>query len=281
MEIIEKEESLVFMLPFKMKYFYLYNDEYFKNKNINAKISVLIKSNAIMKGGAFEEKKYNSLSVPYKYVYYIMEKIRGTISSSTSTPKENVSDEKVFTTYVNENKSEIPVSSNKKRSFFSMINPFGKSEKPDEQVIISPTSETKPEETKSTSFFNIFKSQEPKNEIENIPISGNVDELNEMDINETDKLEKNSDNLLLKVEIFGNVKKVDIENRSYIEREKIINEIVSGEHFSTNENNNQENSGGVYTINNEIIVFGELSIESINKLKNGIEYTDAYNKISL
>jgi hypothetical protein len=320
MEIIENKDSVVFILPFKMKYFYLYNDEYFKNRGVNAKISVLRKRENILKGGGEAEEKMKTLSVPYKYIYYIMEKIRGTLPSLPgSAPQEKVSDEKVFTTYVDEKQKEANTVPEKKDSFFGMLNPFNKSETKKEDVEnIGPESseQNKPTETitetkkelsdqNKSSIFDIFKFSETKKEA--TPIDSeeskpeNIKEIQEtkepqepqetkeVDTKDVDMLEKNSENLLFKIEIFGNIKKVNLENKEYIEREKIINEIVynnNGEHGIENTNEEpqqdpQKKSGGVYNVDDTIIVIGELATEDINKLKHGIEGTEAYNKLLL
>jgi hypothetical protein len=325
MEIIENNDSVIFILPFKMKYFYLYNDEYFKNKGVNAKISVLMKRENILKGGGETEEKIKTLSVPYKYIYFIMEKIRRVFPSLPSLgSQEKVSDEKVFTTYVDEKQKEANGTPEKKDSFFGMLNPFNKSETKKEDIenigseptappMSSETKKEEPSNQKTSSMFNIFGfSETKKDDVENIgsqdakseniqetqetqiqePTGKEPLELKEVDTKEIDVLEKNSENLLFKIEIFGNIKKVNLENKEYIEREKIINEIVlnnnvnNGEHGieNTNEEPQQEplkKSGGIYNVNNTIIIIGELATEEIDKLKYGIENTEAYNKLLL
>jgi hypothetical protein len=355
MDIIEEKDSLIFILPFKMKYFYVYNDIYFKNKGVDAKISVLIKKNSVIKGGGNIEEKMDTLSIPYKYIYYIMEKIRSMLPSLPGIGSQKQSDGTVFTTFVNESKKEnngifnifnssssepkkeVPVETaikkeepaettpkkeepaettpkkeelqpeNPKTSFFNMFNSSSPEPKKEEPVETTPKKEEpQPEKTKS-SFFNMFNSSSPepkKEEINNITgvddvkLEINPEEKEEekekvMDTSDTEKLKRNSENLLFKIQIFGNIKKVNIENNSYVEKEKIINEIWNnnnGEHRIHNEEegeteeseqDTQKKNGGIFNLNNTIIIIGELTREEINKLKQGIEYTEAYNKLLL
>ena len=296
MNTIEKKDSVVFLLPFKMKYFYLYNDEYFNNKNIHAKISVLMKQDAsinktdVIKGGGETEEKIKTLSVPYKYIYYVMEKIRGTLPSiSGSRPQEKVSDEQVFNAYIDENKKKTNEVPQKKSSFFGMFSPFKKSEKAENIVPVK--TEEPVSENKKTSGLDVFIDSETAQESDNVLAEDiKLEDLEEKQIDTTklDELEKKSENLIFKIEIFGIVKKVNIENREYIEREKIVNEIVNnnfGKHGISYKDESQEEpqkkSGGVYNVDGKIIVIGELPAEDINKLKDNIEGTELSNKLLL
>jgi hypothetical protein len=238
MDIIEEKDSVIFILPFKMKYFYVYNDIYFKNKGVDAKISVLIKKNSVTKGGGNIEEKMDTLSIPYKYIYYIMEKIRSVMPSLPGIGSEKPSDETVFTKFVDESKKENkgffnmfnssspepkkeepaettpkkeePQPENPKTSFFNMFNSYSPEPKKEEP---------QPEKTK-TSFFNMFNSSSPepkKEEINNITgvddvkLEINPEEKEEekekvMDTSDEEKLKRNSENLLFKIQIFGNIK---------------------------------------------------------------------------
>lgn len=293
MNTIVKKDSVIFILPFKMKYFYLYNDEYFKTRNIHATISVLLKSNAdnlenisadqenIVKGGGEVEEKTKTLSVPYKYVYYVMERIRNSLPSlSRSTSQQtSVSDEKVFTTYLDQNKKEINETPKNKTSFFKTFNPFALFKTPsynEDKLSADTTNADSPAQLSSIAVEEVF---------ENIPpddMKTEQGELKEIDITKKEDLEKNSENLLFKIEIFGNVKKMNIENKEYVEREKIVDEIFYNNSVGGNESNQQQEEnnkvGGVYEVDGKIIVIGELGTDDINKLKDKIEGTELYNK---
>jgi len=344
MDIIEEKDSVIFLLPFKMKYLYVYNDVYFKNKGIDAHIYVTKTPGSVIKGGAYSEEKMKTLSIPYKYIYYIMEKIRSTIPSLPGIGNEPSSDEKTFDTFVDESKKEnkgffnmfnLSSSEPKKEesvetttkkeepkktnsSIFDMFTPPSNEPKKEEPVEIT-TKKEEPEKPK-TSLFNMFtpsnepkkeepvetitKKEEPKKEevnnsvdVEDVKVEINTEEKEEekeeeekIDTSDEEKLKRNSENLIFKIKIEGSIKitTVNVENTGYIEREQIINDIVllntNGEHGMVNENNETtqdplKKSGGVFILNNRIIVIGELSTEEINKLKPGIEYTEAYNKL--
>jgi hypothetical protein len=310
MDIIEEKDSVIFLLPFKMKYLYVYNDVYFKNKGFDAKIYVTKTPGSVIKGGAYSEEKMKTLSIPYKYIYYIMEKIRSTIPSLPGIGNEPSSDEKTFNTFVDESKKE-------NKGFFNMFNLSSSEPKKEEPVEIT-TKKEEPEKPK-TSLFNMFtpsnepkkeepvetttKKEEPKKEevnnsvdVEDVKLDMNPEEKEkekeeEIDTSDEEKLKRNSENLIFKIKIVGSITTVNIENTDYIQREQIINDIVflntNGEHeMAVNANNDSsqdplKKSGGVFILNNTIIVIGELATEEINKLKQGIEYTEAYNKLLL
>jgi hypothetical protein len=328
MDIIEEEKSVTFLLPFKMKYLYVYNDVYFKNKGFNAKIYVTKTPGSVIKGGAYSEEKMKTLSIPYKYIYYIMEKIRSTIPSLPGIGNEPSSDEKTFNTFVDENKKEnkgffnmfnlfssepkkeepAETTTNKEEpekknsSIFNMFTP-SESEKKKEEPAETTTKkeEPEPEKTKSSLLYMFTSSNEPKKEevknsvdVEDVKVEINTEEKEEeeeIDTRDEEKLKRNSENLLFKIKIEGSIKitTVNVESTNYIQREQIINDIVflntNGDHgmdVNANEESQQDplkKSGGVFILNNTIIVIGELATEEINKLKQGIEYTEAYNKL--
>jgi hypothetical protein len=293
MDIIEEENSLTFLLPFKMKYLYVYNDVYFKNKGFDAHIYVTKTPGSVIKGGAYSEEKMKTLSIPYKYIYYIMEKIRSIIPSLPGIGNEPSSDEKTFNTFVDENKKE-------NKGFFNMFTPSNEPKK--EEPAETTTKKEEPEKTNSSILSMFTPSNEPKKEevnniadVEDIKLDMNPEEEKkeeeEIDTNDEEKLKRNSENLIFKIKIEGSIKinTVNVENTGYIEREQIINDIVllntNGDHgMDVNANNDSsqdplKKSGGVFILNNRIIVIGELATEEINKLKQGIEYTEAYNKL--
>lgn len=295
MDIIEEENSVTFLLPFKMKYLYVYNDVYFKNKGFDAHIYVTKTPGSVIKGGAYSEEKMKTLTIPYKYIYYIMEKIRSIMPSLPGIGNEPSSDEKTFNTFVDESKKE-------NNGFFNMFN-FSSSEPKKEKPAETPTKkeEPEPEKTKSSLLSMFTSSNEPKKEevknsvdVEDVKVEINTEEKEEeeeIDTSDEEKLKRNSENLIFKIKIEGSIKinTVNVENTNYIEREQIINDIVllntNGDHgMDVNANNDSsqdpvKKSGGVFILNNTIIVIGELATEEINKLKQGIEYTEAYNKL--
>jgi hypothetical protein len=186
-----------------------------------------------------------------------------------------------------------------KTSLLSMFTPSNEPKK--EEPVETTTKKEEPKKTNS-SIFDMFKSSEPKKEevnnsvdVEDVKLDMNPEEEKEeeeeIDTSDEEKLKRNSENLIFKIKIVGSITTVNIENTDYIQREQIINDIVffntNGEHeMAVNANNNSsqdplKKSGGVFILNNTIIVIGELATEEINKLKQGIEYTEAYNKLLL
>jgi hypothetical protein len=295
MQEIETDNGMTFILPFKLKYFYLYNEEYFKNKNIQAKISVLIKKDNIILGGGTtveeiaEESK--QLSIPYRYIYYIMESIRISLPFSNkkesnnitvqSTPSStNATDTNIFTKFLN-NFKRTPVKESNEG--------IPTTEEPLSAESTTPSTNAT-DINIFTKFLNNFKRTPVKESNEGIP---NTEEPNSkslssdeilvsMDTSDTDKLEQNEDKLLLKIEILEKMKKIGLDELPYIKREKIANEIIKNKKINDKSNNeNDPNEKGlVYeNDNNEILVIGDLSLDDKKLLMLGIENTEVYNNL--
>jgi hypothetical protein len=296
MQEIETENGMTFILPFRLEYFYVYNEEYFKNKNIDAKISVLIKKDNIITGGATTEEiteKSKQLSIPYRYIYFIMESIRNVITTSFAdktesniapsadvapAPSKNVSDTTIFTNFLNNFKT------NPEQPTEGKPQPENEPPSSDDVVVKPEEGKPQPENEPPSSDEVVVKPEEGKPQPENEP-------LKEMDTSDHDKLQRNKDKLLFKIEILEKIKKIALDELPYITREKIANEIVNNntyKHKNANVDKDEDNDaevdldekGAVYETNkNDILVIGNLSLEDKKVLMLGIENTEVYNKL--
>jgi hypothetical protein len=335
MQEIKTDNGMIFIYPFRLEYFYVYNEEYFKNKNIPAKISVLIKKDNIISGGATSEEiteKSKQLTIPYRYVYFIMENIRNVIASSfTSTKDTNnassvdsatkpADDVSVFTSFLGTKKPEQPTKEEppEKKEEPSSSDDAVKPEgipSADNQKPSSSDDAVKPEEGEplqkteppSSSDNNGEKSKEgeplqkkePPSSSDNNgekskegeplqkkepPSSSDNNEgepLKEMDTSDPDKLQRNEDKLLFKIEILEEMNKIKLDELPYVTREKIVNEIVNNNKYKhTTPQTNEEEKGVVYENNkHEILVIGNLVLDDKKALMLGIENTEVYNNL--
>jgi len=320
---------MIFIYPFRLEYFYVYNEEYFKNKNIPAKISVLIKKDNIISGGATSEEiteKSKQLTIPYRYVYFIMENIRNVIASSFTSTKDSsnassvdkpADDVSVFTSFLGTKKTEEPA----KEEPQSKTEPPSSSDdavKPegipsaDNQKPSSSDDAVKPEEgeplqkTEPPSSSDdamkpeegepLQKTEPPSSSDNNVgeplandskkepPSSSDNNEgepLKEMDTSDPDKLQRNEDKLLFKIEILEEMNKMKLDELPYVTREKIVNEIVNNNKYKhTTQQTNEEEKGVVYENNkHEILVIGNLVLDDKKALMLGIENTEVYNNL--
>jgi len=281
----------------------------------------LIKKDNIISGGATSEEiteKSKQLTIPYRYVYFIMENIRNVIASSfTSTKDTNnasyvdsaskpVADASVFTAFWDTKKTEQPAKEepkandpNKEESSSSNNNVVKPEEgeppqKKDEPPSSSDNNAVKPEEGEP--LANDSKTEPPSSSDNNVgeplandskkepPSSSDNNEgepLKEMDTSDPDKLQRNEDKLLFKIEILEEMKKMKLDELPYVTREKIVNEIVNNNKYKhTTQQTNEEEKGVVYENNkHEILVIGNLVLDDKKALMLGIENTEVYNNL--
>ena len=72
-KISESEEGTIFEIDYNEENLRIYTDDYFKNRGIEATISLIVDKNEFMKGGNtfFEDnEEEKTLTVPYRYFYY-------------------------------------------------------------------------------------------------------------------------------------------------------------------------------------------------------------------
>jgi hypothetical protein len=191
-------------------------------------------------------------------------------SSSNATAKKEVAsadDANIFTNFLGYSKKTPEQSAEG--------GPPSKKEEPsssDHAVVEKPEGEP---------LANDPKKEEPSSSDHAVVENPEGEPLKEMDTSDTDKLQRNEDKLLFKIEILEKMNKIKLDELPYVKREKIVNEIVNNNKYkhTTNKTNEEENGVVYENDKHEILVIGNLSLDDKKALMLGIENTDVYNNL--
>jgi len=247
-KISESEEGTIFEIDYNEENLRIYTDDYFKNRGIEATITLVMDKNEFMKGGNvfFEDnEEEKTLTIPYRYFYYRAKYLTGSTKENDNSSDNKSKNSSIFVDFFKGLPDAVS-------SVFEKIKGLGKTtfSKP---VEIKPVNDNKIE---NEVFEENVNKNEKELEVEEPGFSENAiaepvkvdDEPQKVDVEEQ-KVEGVEPVLEKKIKIkvtSNKIKRVDKNKLSYKELGVILGTITTLE--DKLDNNNIQWERGVYIV---------------------------------